>query len=1329
MKKIFLIAILAFSMNAFAQVSKTVNCTVGSLSTTLTASEKSTITSLTITGSIDARDFKTMRDDMPLLAELDLSEVTILAYQGTEGTYSVTSYPANAMPSDSFYDYINFRGKTSLTHIILPNSITSVDNYAFYGCSGLTTINIPSLVTTLGVRAIPRNCSVTVALDNPNLILVDGVIYNKDQSNIILFLDSKTGSYAMPASVVTISDGAFSDYTGLTSIILPNGLTSIGISAFRGCTRLTSINFPEGLNSIGSAAFSGCMGLTSINVPSSVINLGDGAFIGCMNITSISLHEGLTSIGISAFSGCTGLTSIIVPASIITLGNGAFYGCINLTSISLLEGLNSIGISAFSGCTGLTSINVPSSVITLGNGAFSGYISLTSISLHEGLTSIGISAFQDCTRLTSITIPSSVTVLSDGAFYNCMGLTSIYTYATMPINIDASVFYNVNKATCTLYVPKGSRYLYSVAYQWNEFANIVELPELSLSADAVKIDAATGSTAFVDISSDAEWKASSNESWLTVSPGSGNGTGKLTFTATANTSNTIRNAIVTVSATGVKSRTISVVQSYNLQSKITKLYDFDCQYPYSFSYDSRLVYNGIYIYEIMQDMAIDPKCKLIRIKPDGSEFEVLYSFNFIGNVSLILSGNVLYGTVQDYDSSNFLFQINTDGTSYKKLDFLNGIVVVQNSLVISGNRIYGSSVEDNNGYAFNLFKVNTDGTEYAVVYSSDYSNQFRNLILSGNTLIGDHFGKIMKVNIDGSDFLDFNIYSDIPVLVDKNIIYGMKSAIEGTEGYIFKINLDGTGFKKIKSITYPDFGSSPIGALSIIGNTLYGMTEGNAGIFKINTDGSGFTRIQHDIQLSQYSISAVLTQVDSELYGFSGSDGISGSIFKINTLDDTVSKVFEFGTSNFGMIPMSTLIESKNFLYGCIAFGGNFGKGTIFRINKDGSNYIKLFEFKDSETGIYPKGQLTLIENTLYGTTIGDDYFGEANPSTDQGCIFKINTDGTEYKFMHKFNRTDGKGPIGSLVFYNGDLYGNTYTGGTDGHGVIYRIKPDGSQFTKVLDYSSNDTGERSENGIIISDGVIYGVSSIDYGGVFSVNTDGTGLKKIFEMNAATGDFSYSKPLLINDKLYVTTSEGGEYGVGTIFKIKTDGTGLTVLYNFEGIDESEDSGFRNNSLMYYDGALYGTATGNGINNHGYLYMINLDGTGFTKLSDFNGEYGSQPYLCDLIIDNNADIYGMTTFGGKYSGGIIYKYSLNETSISKRENNENSKVFPNPAHSTLFVTGLDQNSTALIFDMSGKTLINKSIIGNQIDIKDLPNGIYFLRISGNSRISTAKFVKQ
>ena len=323
-----------------------------------------------------------------------------VTYNGT--TYSVTSI--------GDYAFMFCRGLTSVT---IPNSVTSIGDHAFYECSSLTSVTIPNSITSIGEGAF------------------GGV-------NNIIYSGTATGSPWGAKCVNGYVDGylVYSDDTKTTllgcsaaasgTIVIPNSVTSIGESAFAECSSLTSVTIPNSVASIGDYAFYDCSGLTSVSIPNSVTSIGNGAFYGCSGLTSVTIPNSVTSIGNGAFSGCSSLTSVTIPNSVASIGGSAFSGCSSLTSVTIPSSVTSIGSRALSGCRSLTSVTIPNSVTSIGNYAFENCSSLTSVTIPNSVTSIGEGAFLYCSSLTSVTIPNSVTSIGDGAFYGCSSLTSIY---------------------------------------------------------------------------------------------------------------------------------------------------------------------------------------------------------------------------------------------------------------------------------------------------------------------------------------------------------------------------------------------------------------------------------------------------------------------------------------------------------------------------------------------------------------------------------------------------------------------------------------------------------------------------------------------------------------------------------------------------------------------------------------------------------------------------------------------------------------------------------------------------------------------------------------
>ena len=331
----------------------------GTLPDRIASSRKYKITNLKIIGEINGTDWKMICDMAGgsyhggKLSVLDLSEAKIV-----EG-------------GDCYYtDYYNNSYYTS-------NDV--IGSYAFYGCSGLTSLTLPAGFTEIGYNAF-SGCSGLKEVrfcinDNLDTYLTKGHPYIDVRCGIKYYINNKEiTSIEIPSNVTTLGDCVFEGCSGLTSLTLPAGITSIGDEAFRGCSGLTSLTLPAGITSIGGFAFYGCSGLTSLTLPAGITSIGDEAFRGCSGLTSLTLPAGITSIGGFAFYGCSGLTSLTLPAGITSIGDGAFNGCSGLTSLTLPAGITKIGYGAFSGCSGLTSLTLPASITEIGSYAFQGCI-------------------------------------------------------------------------------------------------------------------------------------------------------------------------------------------------------------------------------------------------------------------------------------------------------------------------------------------------------------------------------------------------------------------------------------------------------------------------------------------------------------------------------------------------------------------------------------------------------------------------------------------------------------------------------------------------------------------------------------------------------------------------------------------------------------------------------------------------------------------------------------------------------------------------------------------------------------------------------------------
>lgn len=273
----------------------------------------------------------------------------LFTYSVYASSVTITDYPTNAT------------GAVAIPSTIAGMAVIRIGDSAFSGCSGLTSVTIPSTVTD-------------------------------------------------------ISNSAFSECSGLTSVTIPSSVGSIGNYAYYRCTGLTAIDIPFGVTSIGTGAFSACSALSRATIPSTVQFIWDYAFSDCHGLTEVNISAGVLGIQNHAFSNCPKLSSISIPPGVRGIGDNAFHGCFALTNLNIPSSVTNIGASAFSACTSLTSVVIPSGVPFIRDYTFSGCYNLTSITFPASTSTISANAFEFCQSLVAANFLGNAPLIQGNAF-------------------------------------------------------------------------------------------------------------------------------------------------------------------------------------------------------------------------------------------------------------------------------------------------------------------------------------------------------------------------------------------------------------------------------------------------------------------------------------------------------------------------------------------------------------------------------------------------------------------------------------------------------------------------------------------------------------------------------------------------------------------------------------------------------------------------------------------------------------------------------------------------------------------------------------------------
>ncbi len=677
--------------------------------------------------------------------------------------------------------------------------------------------------------------------------------------------------------------------------------------------------------------------------------------------------------------------------------------------------------------------------------------------------------------------------------------------------------------------------------------------------------------------------------------------------------------------------------------------------------------------------------QVFRINASGSGYTVLKSFTdgtnapYAPNSLIEGSDGKLYGTTQYGGltaNKGTVFKLNKDGSSFAIVHYFDGPYdgSVPNALTeASDGLLYGTT--QNSGGGTNVFRVAKDGSAFTRIGSTaggrgvvEGPDGFLYSATASNTY--GTFGSVTKMRKDGTGFAvlkNFDNSADgsaprsAPLVGSDGVLYGTPSAGgSANKGVVYRLNPDGTGFSVLRSFLgdTTDGGrldaplnEGPDGAL--YGATYSAGSYGRGTVFRLNKNGTGYTTLRHlaanGTEGGGNSL-PVLVAPDGTLYSanrfFAGDS--AGLLFKLSNDGSSFTALRSFGAPE-GAMPRWVMEASNGALYGVTYEGGGAGYGAVFKVNKDSSGFSVLHGFAAANDGSYPQGQiLEASDGMLYGTTLG------GNPSN--GVIFKIAKDGTGYTIVHGFGGTnDGWGlASGVIEGSDGALYGSTIAGGAaGGYGALFRINKDGSGHTLLRSFANGSSDGNSPvaaplegpNGLLYATN--YGGGTANLGTLFSIARDGTGFTVLhqFAGNATDGSAPYAKLFLASDGLlYGTTSAGGVGGKGTIYTVNLDGTGYTVLKHFSG-GANDGATPSYSGVLEKNGVLYGLTTGGGSFDAGTLYRLNKDGTGFMILLNFGVDSSDGRLPADgLIKASDGAFYGTAPYGDR--GGTLFRFGIN-----------------------------------------------------------------------------------
>ncbi len=397
-----------------------------------------------------------------------------------------------------------FSGCISLTDVDLGKGITVITNGMFYNCKNLESLTIPEQIE----RFYDRYSYTGNSSDKPfeGCVNLKNIYFKAKDISLVRYLSLPSlTNIVIGSTVESLPDRAFSGYkylenvtfengllvlpnecfkncTGLKSITLPDSMMSVGKSAFENCYNIKSVTFSENLNTIADSAFKGCSSIENLSFNKNLREIGNNAFEECSSVKNVTFNDSLNTIGESAFANCSSVEKVDLPESVSSVGKDVFEGCKAIKNITLSSKLNYVNDGVFSGCSSLESVDLPDNISEIGANSFADCTNLKNIRFGKNLIHIDSYAFSGCSSLKSIEFPAGLQYIWSKAFIDCTNLSSVKLNSGLK-QISDYAFYNCLNLK-KVRIPSSDTYLcdYSLGY-YGKNDNNYKIPDFIIVGD------------------------------------------------------------------------------------------------------------------------------------------------------------------------------------------------------------------------------------------------------------------------------------------------------------------------------------------------------------------------------------------------------------------------------------------------------------------------------------------------------------------------------------------------------------------------------------------------------------------------------------------------------------------------------------------------------------------------------------------------------------------------------------------------------------------------------------------------------------------------------